>query len=192
MVGNDIVDLEEAIKLSNWQHPRFLDKLFTDIEQQYIKTSLDPFIAIWKLWSMKEAAYKIYVQINPGRFYNPKRFICNLTGERNSVTYLDFRCFVKTNVTSKFILSEARLSDSNTTLQPIRFNNKSYSAQSKNTYSYLLDSIAKDYNLSRSNLQIKKNKYGVPKIYYNLNVLSLSISITHHGNYGAYAVNTYL
>ncbi len=192
MVGNDIVDLNEASETSHWKHPRFLEKLFTDIEQHYIKTSPDSFTAIWKLWSMKEAAYKLYVQLNPGRFYNPKRFVCNLSGKIKSVTYLDFKCFVKTNVTSKFVLSEARLTDSNIISQPLRFNNKSYSSQSKNTQSYLLDSIAKDYNLSRSGLQIKKNKWGVPKVYYNLNPLSLTISITHHGNYGAYALNTCL
>ena len=33
MVGNDIVDLAEAKKASNWQRPRFLEKLFTPNEQ---------------------------------------------------------------------------------------------------------------------------------------------------------------
>ena len=33
MIGNDIVDLKQAAKDSNWQRPRFLDKVFTKHEQ---------------------------------------------------------------------------------------------------------------------------------------------------------------
>ena len=27
MIGNDIVDIEEAKRMSNWQRPRFLEKI---------------------------------------------------------------------------------------------------------------------------------------------------------------------
>lgn len=192
MVGNDIVDLNEARLTSNWQHPRFLDKLFTNTEQYYIQQSPNTFETIWQLWSMKEAAYKLYIQLNPNRFYNPKSFVCSLSGKASFVTYLNFKCCIKTTITSHFILSEARLVASNMTSVFLMFNKKPYAFQSETTYNQLLDKISKDYNVLRSGLKIIKNTWGIPKVYYNSNLLGVTISITHHGNYGAYAVNTCL
>jgi len=76
MIGNDIVDIAEARQRSNWQRPRFLDKLFTLQEQQLIQNSDNSFLMVWRLWSMKESAYKLYTQLHPSRFYNPKQFEC--------------------------------------------------------------------------------------------------------------------
>ena len=68
MIGNDIIDLSYAAKTSSWQHPRFLDKLFSSFEIEMIETSENKFVSIWKLWAMKEAGYKAYLQKTPGRF----------------------------------------------------------------------------------------------------------------------------
>ena len=46
MIGNDIVDITEAKQKSNWQRPRFLDKLFTVQEQQLIQNAHDPFLKV--------------------------------------------------------------------------------------------------------------------------------------------------
>lgn len=43
MVGNDIVDINEAKSASNWQRPRFLEKLFTTKEQFTIRNAETPF-----------------------------------------------------------------------------------------------------------------------------------------------------
>lgn len=74
MIGNDIVDLKQAAKDSNWKRPRFLDKIFTPREQQLIWSAKDQDQMVWLLWSMKEAAYKVNVQQFGTRFFNPKRF----------------------------------------------------------------------------------------------------------------------
>lgn len=61
-VGNDIVDLNLAKTQSNWQRNGFLEKQFTQKEQQEIYNSKNPFLQVWQFWSMKEAAYKCYTQ----------------------------------------------------------------------------------------------------------------------------------
>ena len=85
MIGNDIVDIEEAKRMSNWQRPRFLEKIFTDKEQYLIKSSENPFILVWRFWSMKEAAYKLYTQLKPSRFYRPKSFECDIDKTHTTV-----------------------------------------------------------------------------------------------------------
>jgi phosphopantetheinyl transferase (holo-ACP synthase) len=60
MIGNDVVDIIQSRIESNWQRGGFLDKLFTTSEQLLINRYPDPETMVWLLWSMKEAAYKIY------------------------------------------------------------------------------------------------------------------------------------
>ena len=90
MIGNDIIDLSFARLESNWQRTGFLEKQFTANEQKLILTAKNSFILVWKLWSMKEAAYKIYLQQNETRFFAPKKFDCLLkSGEKGLVYFKD-------------------------------------------------------------------------------------------------------
>lgn len=78
MIGNDVIDIVQSRKESNWQRRGFVDKLFTNDEQQLIKSAADPEIAVWLLWSMKEAAYKIYNRQSGIRAYIPRKLTCNI------------------------------------------------------------------------------------------------------------------
>mgnify|MGYP003652628921 CR=1 FL=1 len=68
MIGNDVVDLNLAKTESNWQRKGFLEKQFTQFEINEILSSANPFVKVWLFWSMKEAAYKCYVQEEQKRF----------------------------------------------------------------------------------------------------------------------------
>lgn len=63
MTGNDIVDIKQAAAESNWKRKGFLEKIFTPHEQEYIGQSALPEEMVWKLWSMKESAYNIYINL---------------------------------------------------------------------------------------------------------------------------------
>ncbi|MXO04942.1 4'-phosphopantetheinyl transferase superfamily protein [Flavobacterium sp. HBTb2-11-1] len=78
MIGNDIIDLAQSRIESNWQRKGFIEKLFIAEEQQYIKDYDKPEIMVWLLWSMKEAAYKIYNRQTKIREYSPKKLSCTL------------------------------------------------------------------------------------------------------------------
>jgi phosphopantetheinyl transferase (holo-ACP synthase) len=60
MIGNDVVDLVLARK-KVWRRTGYLQKIFTESEQLLIENSSNPHVLVWKLWSMKEAAYKIII-----------------------------------------------------------------------------------------------------------------------------------
>jgi len=68
MVGNDIIDLGETRRSTNWERPGFVQKIFTPKEQGFINASADPFSIVWRLWSMKESAYKVFLQTGVDRF----------------------------------------------------------------------------------------------------------------------------
>lgn len=187
MIANDIVDFKYAKHTSQWEHPRFLDKLFSSAEQTYIHTAKDAFTALWHLWSMKEAAYKLYVQLYPSRFYNPKAFVCTCKGAFQSVHYKNFICNVTTFKTTQFVLSEAHLKTvSELKSIPIKLPATTAKTQSETLRHSLLQDIAEHYNVSVSKIHIKKTAFGVPKAYINSKATALHVALTHHGHFGAY------
>ena len=86
MIGNDVVDILQSRPESNWQRKGFLEKLFTVEEQLFIKQSSNPEISVWLLWSMKEAAYKIYNRQTKQREYIPKKLICKIVSSNSYIT----------------------------------------------------------------------------------------------------------
>ena len=86
MIGNDLVDLQQAATDSNWMRKGFLHKLFNAQEQQYIMLASRPREMVWLLWSMKEAAYKIDNKRSGIREFAPIKLACKLVTIANSHT----------------------------------------------------------------------------------------------------------
>lgn len=76
MIGNDVIDLCLAQSESNWKRRGFLAKIYTDREQQFIRSSAQPDIMVWLLWSRKEAVYKIINREQNIRAFNPLKIEC--------------------------------------------------------------------------------------------------------------------
>ncbi len=186
MIGNDIVDIAETKRTSNYKRSRFLEKLFTEQEQQFIHNSEDTFLMVWRLWSMKEAAYKLYTQIYPSRFYNPKGFECSTKGDIGKVNYKDFECYVSSKTTSQYILSEAHLCKSEMLSKTVVLKDKNPKSQSETNRSMLLKAISKQYKQPIYSIHLKTSKFGIPKVF--LGSKTINVSMSHHGNYGAFAI----
>ena len=112
MIGNDIVDLQLAKIQSNWRRPKFLEKIFTQKEQKLINHSANPELEVWKLWTMKESAYKIYNRETGIRGFFPWKLECSI--ERNcegrvlgKVSIKDKIYYSKTIVSEDFVYTIA-------------------------------------------------------------------------------------
>ena len=181
MIGNDIIDLSFARLESNWQRTGFLEKQFTANEQKLILTAKNSFILVWRFWSMKEAAYKIYVQQNETRFFAPKKFDCLLKSGKKGLVYFKDQIFYTSSIVSqKYIFTLASLE-------------RETKAYSKIVTPELIDKTIKnklEYGSAFSALEIeqKKSKNGVPSYYHKDMLLTRSCSISHHGNYGVFSL----
>ncbi|MFD1062652.1 4'-phosphopantetheinyl transferase superfamily protein [Winogradskyella litorisediminis] len=184
MVGNDIVDIAQAQKDSNWQRPRFLDKLFTEKEQEFIKNSEDKTITVWQFWSMKEAAYKLYVQQNPSRFYAPKQFECVAHASIWKVNYKEFSCYLSTKKTTDYILSEARLIPHKITSEVLVFKDENLKSQRQVLRDKLSERIGKSDNISTNTIEFQKSEFGIPTVKFDSK--RMNVSLTHHGRFGAF------
>jgi len=108
MIGNDIVDLVQSRKDSNWRRRGFITKIFNENEQLLIANSYDQEVAIWLLWSMKEAAYKIWNRETGKRKYIPHKLTCSVVEWSGDTAIGEVVCegnsyYTKTIVCSDFI-----------------------------------------------------------------------------------------
>lgn len=190
MVGNDIIDLKETKRTTNWERPGFLKKVFTPEEQALIHASVDPFSMVWKLWSMKESAYKVFIQAGGKRFYNPTRIECSLIDSSvGKVVIDDFRVNTTTQFNDHYIFSSARVDDEkiDTAFFELKESNSNY--QSEFMHQQVISDFAKKNALQIDQLTIQKDTNGVPFLQDKNGRVNTSLSITHHGNYGAYTLS---
>lgn len=176
MIGNDIIDLQLAKTQSNWQRPGFLEKQFTKREIQFIQDSENPFKSVWRLWSMKEAVYKVVVRQFEQRFFAPKKLECTVFSDSTGEVVFKGESFqVRTESTSEYIYSVA--GDSS-----FRWLN----IQSELGF---FKEVERNFGLSSTQLNIKKNNLGIPKIFSGDKQVSNSFTKTHHGRFEAIEYN---
>lgn len=112
MIGNDIVDLHLTKTQSNWQRPKFLEKIFSHKEQNFIQQSENPELEIWKLWTRKEAAYKVFNRETGIRGFFPWKLECSIAEFRNgkflgTVAIDDKIYFTETSLNEDFVYTIA-------------------------------------------------------------------------------------
>lgn len=155
MIGNDIIDLAQTRIESNWQRKGFLEKIFTDEEQQLIKNHLEPEIMVWLLWSMKEAAYKIYNRQTKIREYIPKKLLCSIDSLNSKEAFGKVICnenlFYTTTIISALSIHTVAVND--------------------------LENIKKVIEIENHN--IIKDENGIP--YFKTSDKFYDVSISHHG-----------
>lgn len=178
MIGNDVVDLNLAKTQSNWQRPGFLEKQFTDFEIREIYKSKNPFLCVWLFWSMKEAAYKCYLQKFKKRIFAPKKFECSIVSNVIGIV-----CFDNLKYEVKYVISDKYI-------HSVAANSFRKDITSKLFY---IDDIASQSQITNQQLlhhfnnkqQLKKTELGIPFLeYQNKKML---VSTSHHGNFGAFA-----
>ena len=182
-IGNDIVDLNLAKTQSNWQRKGFLEKQFTQKEQDEILSSENPFLKVWLFWSMKEAAYKCYTQKFEARFFAPQKFECSLIFKEAGTVVFEGVTFYTTSFFSEFyIYTIARETEKETAVF-------SEIGLPNSLNSDLKIKLAAETGVSVEGIEKRKTTIGAPLFYYQEELLTTSCSISHHGNYGAYAFN---
>lgn len=192
MTGNDIVDIATAVAESNWERKGFLDKIFTPQEQQYIYNASIPGQMVWRLWSMKESAYKIYTRQHGGRFFTPQKLSCTLLSETTGLVIIHNNNYQTiTSSTKDYIYSIARAEEGK-----VDFLNACFSippqfhiTQQEFIYKKLVTSYADISGDDAANLTILKDKKNIPFLYCKKEKIKIPVSITHHGNYAAFTIN---
>jgi phosphopantetheinyl transferase (holo-ACP synthase) len=159
MIGNDVIDLQQSRQESNWQRKGFLEKLFTTDEQLLIAQNPEPEIMVWMLWSMKEAAYKIYNRQTKIRQYIPKKLVCTVLSQNENYISGQVIC-----------------------LENIYHTKTKISNDSIHTIAIL---TADDFNnvIEIENKGISKDTNGIPYLLNTASNTLHDVSISHHGQF---------
>jgi|TARA_B110000977_G_scaffold182934_1_gene245061 phosphopantetheinyl transferase (holo-ACP synthase) len=191
MIGNDVVDLKVAALESNWMRLGFLDKVFSEEEQEVILNSENKSQMVWLFWSMKEAAYKIYMQQFGVRIFNPKKMRCERHTENKGLVHFNgYKYATKSEITNDFINTWAYLETSvNALIHCFKITDSSYINQSLAAKQKLLKSFSEIKKVSETDLEIKSSKNSIPRLFYKGYEQRDSFSIAHHGFYVACAIS---
>jgi len=176
---------------SNWKRAGFLEKIFTQKEQEYIHNAVAPAQMVWKLWSMKESAYKIYTRQYGGRFFAPQQLNCTILSETaGQVLINDISYQTITSTTQDYIYSIAGPEACS----------GFYSAcfaipgqhginQQEFIYEKLIAHYAGIHHANKNNFIVLKEKNNIPFLYCKKEKIKIPVSITQHGNYAAFTIN---
>lgn len=198
MIGNDIVDLTQAKQESNWQRKGFLNKLFTPYEQQLIQAADAPERMLWLLWSMKESAYKVSVRESGNRMFAPQKLACHIDLFREEMA--EGVVFYKKAYSTKSIIAPQYVASvaSHATIlthfhqEVILLGSPTHQHQSAMVREKIKQYATLTLAISEDAVSINKESNGAPELIVTGTLgrtKAIPISISHHGHYGAFAID---
>ena len=190
MIGNDIVDLTEALKSQHWNNHRFIDKVFSIDEKDLILHASNRFQVTWILWSMKESAYKVHLRKFRKPFFAPSKINCQYEPGGSGKVRIDRTTYsTNTFVNEDLIYTIAFTDPSSEYLGGYqKVVDTSYTNLHNKCYREVIEKSSAHLNEKIYNMQIRKDEYGIPKLFANNKEQSLIFSTSHHGKYYAYVI----
>lgn len=88
IIGNDIVDLQTEKVTEKINDTRFINRVFSSVEQKRIHEHFDPETALWMHWAAKEAAYKVICKLQ-----RPRPVFSHIQFEVDLKKYKDYGLF---------------------------------------------------------------------------------------------------
>lgn len=159
MIGNDVIDIIQSRYESNWQRKGFIQKLFTAEEQLLINKALNPEIMVWLLWSMKEAAYKIYNRQTKIRSFIPQKLACSFNSQNNKYASGKVICCGNSYYTKSTIGTDS--------IHTIAVTNP--------------DNLEIIIEIEKK--KISKDQYGIPFLTSSLSHVAQDVSVSNHGRF---------
>lgn len=176
MIGNDVVDLQVAMTVSNWRRKGFLEKICSRSERDFILSSTDPDLQVWVLWSMKEAVYKAWNRVHRRKEYAPSTIDCVIKNEdgpeiSGTVFYHENVYTTRTVTGADFVHTTAQTDCDDSRLKSclVRHYPSDYAV-------YL-----SDHGKIPVNNIIVKDDLGIPYLWDTMLHTSAPLSISHHG-----------
>jgi phosphopantetheinyl transferase (holo-ACP synthase) len=191
MIGNDIVDFKFASSLSGSRGSRWLTKVFTQHELDYIThDQLDAQMA-WRLWSMKESAYKAHKQQNRQYLFNPIKIDCQISSSEEGEVIVGGSTYVTSTISSlEYVSTIASGKEAQKRLtRIIKIADQNPEQQSTNIRKAVISDVANYLNLPLGSIAIQKDALGIPEVHICDSLSIMALSLAHHGNYAGYAIH---
>jgi len=195
MIGNDIIDLKRVSDSTHTRRQRFLNKICTASEQEFLLKQHDVNGWIWLFWSMKESAWKAHYRNSPIRLFSPKLLECKPQKFSNKNGFFSGLVTVEGKRYQTFSIWEDDVIYTTTSANGLSIDREFFEMQSEYPESQSVQvknrvchTIANHLGFSLSAVKIENNNYGVPQVLVNGVNSKIQLSISHHGRFGAYFI----
>ena len=202
-IGNDVVDLQHPANAKKSRDFRYLKKILTDVEIELVYEAENPDRALWSLWACKETAYKVISKSSAGLSFLPRHWSVQLNQHDSMFTEGDViisgadTVFVQLRSTEGYVhcVGSDNLPDLNNIIWGIEFLPKSASGENVKPSLFVRECLsarlADIYKLNFREMEIRRAKKGCelqpPHLYYENKKTSFDISLSHDGQFVAYA-----
>ena len=199
-VGNDVVDLKEPANAGKSKNSRFLKKILTDAEIEFVQNAENPDAALWSHWACKETAYKVIKKSFPDTAFLPRQW--QVIFKKSQSKYSDGevtipgeeRVYIRLFSNLQYVHCIG--ADALTALDElIWIVDVLPEAEKINPSLYLRycveQSLAKHFSLNFYQIKIKRTRENgelqPPRVYVNGRKTDIDISLSHDGRFVAYA-----
>ena len=201
-VGNDVVDLREPANEKKSKDSRFLKKILTNAEIEFVQNAENPDMALWSHWACKETAYKVIKKNIPAAAFLPRQWQVVFTktklkdSDGEVIIPGKGSVHIRLDCNSQYVHCVG--SDSITTLDKLIGSVDVLPDKEKNNPSLYLrnclgQSLAKHFSLNFHHIKIKRTRENgelqPPRVYVSGVKTDIDISLTHDGRFVAYTFN---
>jgi phosphopantetheinyl transferase (holo-ACP synthase) len=182
---------------------RYLKKILTDVEIEFVCKTENQNRALWSLWACKETAYKVISKSYAGASFLPRQWSVQLSQYERLFTEGAViipglsGVFVRLYCADGYVhcVGSDNLPDLNNAIWGIEFLPKSASGENVEPSSFVRECLSRRlsdiHQLNFGKMAIRRAKEGrelqPPHLYYENKKIPFDISLSHDGQFVAYA-----
>lgn len=202
-IGNDVVDLQHPANMKKSRDSRYLKKILTNVEIEFVNNAENRDRVLWSLWACKETAYKVTSKSSPGAPFLPHRWLVQLNQtdsmfEKGEVILLaENNVFVQIYCQEGYVhcIGSDNLPDLNKIIWGVESLPESISGEHVDPSLFvryrLSSKLADIYHLDFRQMEIiragKGHELQPPYLYYENKKAPFDISLSHDGSFIAYS-----
>lgn len=199
-VGNDIVDLADVDSRGAEKNKRFIQRVFSPIEREYLLTQPREEMnqSIWVMWAAKEASFKAVKRLRPETTFRMQEFVVDVNALRVEYRDLTIPFVLEQGADYTFVVCVAGDGNLPDRLAHVHSWHDTCHLPAKDPAKHLsrqvrvlaLRHLAADLSVATERLQIVRapNDSGLgepPELQLDGEALPCVISLTHHGRFVA-------
>ena len=194
------MDLREPANAGKNRDSRFLKKILTNAEIEFVQNAGNPDTALWSFWASKETAYKVIKKFCPDTAFLPRQW--QVIFNKTQSTYSDGEVIIpgKDRVYIRLFSNLQYVhcigADALTALDKLIWSVDVLPEKEKINPSLYLryclgQSLAKHFSLNFHHIKIKRTRENgelqPPRVYVSGRKTDIDISLSHDGRFVAYA-----
>ena len=202
-IGNDVVDWKYPENARKSRDSRYLKKILTNVEIEFVHDAENPDRSLWSLWACKETAYKVISKSYARAPFLPRHWSVQLNQTENMFAEGEViipggnSVFVQLYSAESYVhcIGSDNLPDLNKIIWGIESLPKSISGEHVEPSLFVRDCLSRKladiYQLDFRQIEIiragKGRELQPPYLYYENKKAPFDISLSHDGNFIAYS-----